>query len=167
MAANRASASTLLRIYLNDHLAAMTAEMELARRCRSNNQGTDLAHDLGRLIGELQEDERHVHALLERCGMRESRAKQVLAVAAERIGRLKLNGQLRGYSDLSRLVELEALCLAAEHRLHLWQSLQTSSDPRVGELPLDDLMEKASRQRDRLEEHRLDAAQRAFRTSGR
>ncbi|MFN2557536.1 MAG: hypothetical protein ABR592_11855 [Nitriliruptorales bacterium] len=165
MKAQRANPGTLLRIYLNDHLAALGAEVELARRCGANNRGTDLDYDLSRLVGELQEDQRHVRQLLERSGMRESRPKQVLAVLAERIGRLKLNGQLRGYSDLSRLVELEALCLAAEHRLHLWRSLETRAEhPRLRELPFDELVEKASRQRQRLEEHRLDAARRAFGT---
>ncbi len=164
MASTRANPGTLLRIYLNDHLAAMRAEVELARRCRSNNRGSNLDYDLSRLIGEVEEDQRQVRELLERGGMRESRAKQVLGVVTERLGRLKLNGQVRGYSDLSRLLELEALCLAAEHRLQQWRSLDTLYEHRVRELPLGEHVEKASRQRQRLEEHRLDAARRAFRT---
>ena len=37
-----------------------------------------------------------------------SRAKDGAAWVAEKLGRLKTNGQLTGYSPLSRLVELEA-----------------------------------------------------------
>ncbi len=162
--ADRARPGKLLGIYLNDHLATMRGEVELAKRCRSSNRGGDLEYELSRLIGEVEEDRRHVRELLERSGMRESRGKQMLASVAEKLGRLKLNGQLRGYSDLSRLVELEGLCLAAEHRRNLWRSLGSGAEHLlVRELPLDELVEKASRQRERLEEHRLDASRRAFR----
>ena len=37
-----------------------------------------------------------------------------MAWSAEKFGRLKLNGQLSGYSPLSRLEELEILALVAE-----------------------------------------------------
>lgn len=168
MAFTAARPGTLLRIYLNDHLAVMAAEVELARRCRSNNRGGKLEYELSRLIGEVEEDRRRIRELLERSGLRESRPKQILASVAEKIGRLKLNGQLRGYSDLSRLVELEGLCLAAEHRLNLWRSLETAAEhPKLRELPLGEIVEKALHQRQRLEEHRVDAARRAFGVEGK
>ncbi len=163
MAADRGSRDKLLRIYLNDHLAVMRGEVELARRCRSNNGGAELEDELSRLVEEVEEDRRHLRELLERSGMRESRSKQILASVAEKIGRLKLNGQLRGYSDLSRLVELEGLCLTAEHRLRLWRSLEIAAEhPRLHDLPVGECLERATRQRQRLEEHRLQAARRAF-----
>lgn len=163
MAADPGSRDKLLRIYLNDHLAVMRGEVELARRCRSNNRGAELEDELSRLVEEVEEDRRQLRGLLERSGMRESRAKQALASIAEKIGRLKLNGELRGYSDLSRLVELEGLCLAAEHRMNLWRSLETAAEhPRLRELPSGEYLERASRQRQRLEEHRLRAARRAI-----
>ncbi len=163
MTVKRTRADKLLGIYLNDHLAVMTGEVKLASRCRSNNRGSELEDELDRLIREVEEDRRQVRELLERSGMRESRTKQLLASVGEKIGRLKLNGQLRGYSDLSRLVELEGLCLATEHRLNLWRSLETgTSHPRVREFPLADHLQRAARQRQRLEEHRRQAARRAF-----
>lgn len=163
MAANRVGPGELLRIYLNDHLAVMRGEVELARRCRSNNRGGELEVELTRLVTQVEEDRRHVRELLERSGMRESRSKQVLASVAEKLGRLKFNGQLLGYSDLSRLVELEGLCLAVEHRLNLWRSLMAAVEhPHLRELRLVERVEQASRQRQRLEEHRSQAVRGAF-----
>jgi hypothetical protein len=40
-----------------------------------------------------------------------------------KLGRLKLNGQLRGYSPLSRLLELEGLGMGITGKLGLWKSL--------------------------------------------
>ena len=44
-------------------------------------------------------------------GFGESKTKEAVAWVGEKIGRLKLNGQLRGYSPLSRVLELEALAV--------------------------------------------------------
>jgi hypothetical protein len=39
------------------------------------------------------------------------------------VGRLKPNGQLRGYSPLSRVLELEGLAMGSSGQLGLWQTL--------------------------------------------
>ena len=44
-------------------------------------------------------------------GFRESKTKEAVAGVGEKVGRLKLNGQIRGYSPLSRVLELEALAV--------------------------------------------------------
>ena len=46
---------------------------------------------------------------MDRLGVAQGRLKPLAAVFGERLGRLKLNGRLWGYSPLSRLDELELL----------------------------------------------------------
>jgi hypothetical protein len=59
--------------------------------------------------------------------------KVLLGWGAEKAGRLKLNGELLGYSPLSRLEELEALSLGVEGKLALWTALRRThgDDPRL------------------------------------
>src|SRR4051794_23279422 len=109
----------LVRIYLNDHLAGAMAGLELAKRCCSNNEGTRLGDSLQRLIGEIHSDRDDLEQLMEALGVPKDPVKRLAGWATEKLGRLKLNGQLTGYSDLSRLIELEGLCLGVEGKLSL------------------------------------------------
>ena len=156
----------LLLIYLNDHLAGSTVGRELAKRCAANNRGTSLGDYLETFLVEINEDAALVERLIGQLGGRPGRVKQGLAWAAERAGRIKLNGQLTGYSDLSRLVEVEGLCLGVEGKLSLWRSLRHVSSVIPGSLDFDELIERTQRQRDALEGFRIDAAARAFRSGG-
>ena len=149
----------LLRIYLNDHLAGSIAGEELAKRTRSNNAGTPLADYLDGFLVELKEDQLVVEDLLDSIDATKDRVKQLAAWIAEKAGRLKLNGRVTGYSDLSRLLELEGLCLGVEGKLSLWRSLETvRSHPALVALHLDALIERAETQRAGLEVFRREAA---------
>ena len=153
----------LLRIYLNDHLAGATAGLELAKRSLASNRGTPLGDFLEGLAAEIEDDRQALKRVMDALGLPQSSTKQSLALIAERVGRLKLNGQLRGYSDLSRLVELESLRIGVEGKLALWRSLkQTLPGERTVPVDLDALIERAERQRDGLERYRLEAARTAF-----
>lgn len=154
----------LLRIYLNDHRAGAIGLLALAERCWSANRGTPLGDDLEVLIDEERRDRVALETLMSRLRLPLDRLKPLAASLAERIGRLKLNGQLRGYSDLSRLYEVEALCLGAEAKLGRWRALReaASGDHRIDLDELDRLIDRAVDQRRMLERHRLEAARRAL-----
>ena len=158
------SAERLMRIYLNDHLAGLVAMQELAGRCRRENPDGPLGEFLRRLDGELKEDHKAVRAVLERIGGSEDLAKAAAAWLGEKLGRLKLNGQMSGYSALSRLEELEALVLGIRGKLALLASLEeaAASDVRLRGLDLAALPERARRQHEEAEQHRREAARRAF-----
>ena len=113
----------LLGIYLNDHLAGSTAGAELARRAAGSNEGNDYGAFLAELAREIQEDRETLREIMRRLQYGEDIPKKVGAWTAEKIGRLKPNGQLRGYSPLSRLVELEGLTLGITGKLALWKAL--------------------------------------------
>lgn len=155
---------SLLRIYLNDHLAGAIGAIELTRRTIGNNTGTKLGEDLQELLVEIEEDRRTLERIMERLGLPKDPVKQAAAWTLEKVGRLKLNGQLVGYSDLSRMIELEGLSGGIDLKRNLWRALHTlvDSEPRLGEFDLAALEERAGRQRLAVEEHRLDAARRAF-----
>jgi hypothetical protein len=79
----------------------------------------------------------------------------------EKLGRLKLNGQLTGYSPLSRLVELDGLSLTIEARRLMWEALLEAQAERFGVERLRELAGRAARQRDAVAEHRRAAVRAA------
>jgi hypothetical protein len=154
----------LLEIYLADHLAASTAGVALARRTAQSNAGTALGDVLQRLSIEIEDDRRTLQAIVAELGFRESKAKDTLAWVGEKIARLKLNGQLRGYSPLSRILELEALSVGVAGKLAMWQSLESVPDlsEQLSGFDLDQLTERARRQQAEIEEQRTTAARETF-----
>lgn len=159
-----AGPSTLLSVYLSDHLAGATAGTELARRTLDNNRGSELEPFLEGLLGEIVEDRATLERLMSHLGVPASQIKQAVAVAAERVGRFKLNGQLVGYSPLSRLVELEGLAAGVETKLNLWRSLREAiPEPALpSDVDLGSLIDRAEEQRGTIEHHRQRAATAAF-----
>jgi hypothetical protein len=160
------SVRRLLSIYLNDHLAGATLGVELIRRAARENQGTALGAFLGEvLLPEIAEDRETLERLMRQLGVPRSRPKIAAGWVAEKIGRLKLNGEVRGYSPLSRLIELEGLAVGIEGKRALWLALREVAN---GDAPIEGfdfgvLAERAASQRSRLEEHRLAAAAEALR----
>jgi hypothetical protein len=77
--------------------------------------------------------------------------------AAEKVGRLKLNGHLTGRSPLSDFLELEGLRLGVEGKLALWRILVRLAvdESRLDAPRLDDLVVRAQRQISTLEELRM------------
>ena len=153
-----------LSIYLNDHLAGAVAGVELAKRSAGNNKGTQWGSFLDRLGDEIEEDRAALLDLMKTLGIKQDILKDAAAWLGEKVGRLKLNGQLVGYSDLSRLVELDGLALGITGKLALWRGLQEAAIPAVQQsgVDLDALAERARQQRDELEDYRLRAARAAF-----
>lgn len=151
-----------LAIYLNDHYAASVGAVELARRAAQSNRGTPCGDALAALAAEIEEDRQSLRLIMERLGIRADPAKAAVAWGAEKLGRLKLNGQLTGYSPLSRLEELEVLSLGVEGKLAMWQALGHAADHGVPEAELEPLIKRARSQRRRLERQRLDAAVQAL-----
>jgi hypothetical protein len=156
-----ATAAKRLGIYLNDHLAGATAGRDLARRAaQANRENPDFGPALSELAAEIDEDRDALISLMARLQVSEDRVKQLGGWGAEKLGRLKLNGQLVGYSPLSRLVELDGLVVGVTGKLALWRALESvaKSDPRLEQADLARLIERAERQLARVEERRLAAA---------
>jgi hypothetical protein len=151
-----------LGIYLNDHLAGATTGLELARRACSSNDGTELGRFLEELVEEIAEDRATLVAVMDRLGIVKNPMKQLAGWSAEKFGRLKLNGQLIGYSPLSRLVELEFLYVGITGKLGLWRALEAGVGGDLPQFDFPQLIARAEAQRARVEEFRLQAAKAAL-----
>ena len=153
-----------LRIYMNDHLAIGVGWRELARRAEKANSGTELGSALHRVAAEIAEDVGTVEELMERLGLARDSVKARLAIAGERLGRLKLNGSLCEYSPLSRYLELELLAIGIEGKKTLWATLRdfTFVPERLGDVDFDALIARAERQRSALQPFRAEAGRESF-----
>jgi hypothetical protein len=154
----------LIAIYLNDHLAGSTGGLELARRARGANRGTSFEAPLERLATEIAEDRAALLDVMGRLGVARDPLKVWAGWAAEKAGRLKLNGRLTGYSPLSRVVELEGLALGIEGKRALWRALAAlaAADERLAGVDFTALGRRADRQRRLVERERLRATAIAF-----
>jgi hypothetical protein len=153
-----------LRIYLQDHLAGSTAGLELARRLRGENEGTDYGAPLAKVADEIEADRRQLEGIMEDLGFGGDRLKNITAWGFEKLGRLKLNGELTRYSPLSRVVELEGLLTGITGKKGLWIALLevAPSEPRLEAALLERLRDRAEEQRTTVEELRQKAAREAF-----
>jgi hypothetical protein len=154
----------LLGIYLNDQYAAGVLWRETARRAQRNNAGSDLGTALARVAGAIAEDVVTFERIMGRLGVRRNPVKTALAIAAERGGRLKLNGRLRSYSPLSRFVELDFLAYGIEGKKVLWENLRDCARlaDRLPDVDFDALVARAQAQREELEPFRLAAGSAAL-----
>ena len=115
--------SKYLSIYVNDHLAALTALRDVARRAARSNDGTELGTYLHAIASELEGSRTELTRVARDLGIRRDPFKQAAAWAAEKLGRLKLNGHVLSYSPLSRLLELEGLAAGAELEITTWRAV--------------------------------------------
>lgn len=156
----RPSGHNLLGIYLNDHLAGATVGTELARRVAGSHQDREEGSVLQRVATEVAQDRSSLLDIMAALGIPVRVYKVCAGWIGEKAGRLKLNGFLLGRSPLSSLEELEMLRLGVEGKAAGWRTLRTlaETDRRLDPARLDDLILRASRQAELLEELRLRAA---------
>ncbi len=150
----------LLAVYLNDHLAASTAGVELARRAAKAHDG-ERGEELSRLADEIAEDREALRDLMSRLDVAESTVKKAAGWAGEKVGRLKPNDHLVSRSPLSDVLELEALRAGTAARICGFQVLRAVAvhDDRVTKEELEALIDRADDQAERLYRIHLQLAQ--------
>ena len=149
----------LLSIYLNDHLTALTAGGELAKRAAASNEGTPLGSLLAEAAEKIDAERAALIDLMDRLSVGRDHLKQLAGWSGEKLGRLKLNGRITGYSPLSRVTELEGLLLITRMNSALWRGLGPllAGDPELRDLDLGLRAADAEALADRLEEERVKA----------
>lgn len=147
------AADKYLSIYLNDHAAAFIALRNVAARSQRANRGTDLGDSLAGVVEDLETARRQLARIMDEHGVRRSPLKAAAAWAAEKFGRLKLNGHIASYSPLSRVLKLEGLIAGTDIERRAWAVLAplTASD-------LSPLVHRAERRSEELARHHDDAA---------
>jgi hypothetical protein len=153
-----------LGIYMNDQLASGLVFREVAHRAARENAGTDVGDSIARVAAAIAEDIDTFEALMDRLGLKRSRVKPRLAIATERLARLKLNGRLVGYSPLSRFIELDFLVMGIEGKKILWANLADLARlrERLPDVDFDALIERVDKQLAELEPVRCAAGRDAL-----
>jgi hypothetical protein len=153
-------------VYLNDHLAGATFGSDLARQLEARTEGTDLQPEMTRLAAEIEADLDTLTHLMQLIGTTRNPAEQVAAWVAEKASRLKLSGAMSGNAELGTFLSIEALSLGVEGKAALWTALRELRNhyPELASIDLDDLIDRARRQRQILEAERCAAAQRSLTT---
>lgn len=149
-----------LSVYLQDHRAGAAAGLALSRRCLGSNRSTPYETDLAEITTAIAEDVNALDRVMAHYQVPRQRPKELLALASERLARLKHNGTVFGYSPLSRQVELEGLTAAVETKKSLWLALMQRDDA----LPVDlrALAQRAHEQVERLRALHARAAEEAL-----
>jgi hypothetical protein len=158
------TATDYIETYLQDHRAGAEMGGDLAHRLADENRDTPYEDFLVGLAQEIDQDVAKLEDIMDRCGVSKAMLKTAGAKVAEKLGRLKPNDQLTGYSPLSRVLELEGLRSGVMGKLGLWDSLAQIApyDDRLDEQEMIELQRKAERQLAGLREHHAMAAREAF-----
>jgi hypothetical protein len=155
---DRGLVSKYLSVYLNDHLMGATVAAELIERAIGEYKGTELGEFLSDLKVEIEADRQALLEIMDAAGAKPDQLKQAAGWVVEKVGRLKLNGELLHRSPLTPLVELEGLETGISGKLQLWRSLQaTPAVPTAGH-DLEELIARAESQAAAVELHRVVAA---------
>jgi hypothetical protein len=157
------SVSKYLATYLNDHYAGSTVGVSLARRAAHENEGNELGAFLSGLCEEIAADRETLKEVMDALGVHADPVKVAAARGLELVGRLKPNAQLRGYSPLSPLVELEMLAIGIQGKRAMWRALGEIGDgPPLEAERMAELAARAERQGADVEARRLEVARRAL-----
>lgn len=150
-----------LDVYLNDHFAGATAGLNLAQMAAEEHQQDEHGPFFAEIASEIKKDYGTLERLLEEMGTDKSAGK---AAAAE-IGSKFMAPKFKGDDDaLNAFVTLETLSIGIEGKLCMWNALKRVEDayPTLEKFGLDELLERARSQRDRIEAQRLEIAPQAL-----
>ena len=159
-----ATTTDYLETYLQDHRAGAAMGSDLAHRLAEENAGTPYEDFLVGLAQEIDGDVDMLEQVMDRFGVSKPALKIAGAKVGEKLGRLKPNEQLTGYSPLSRVLELEGLRGGVQAKQGLWDSLAelAKHDDRLDPEQMEELQAKAQKQLDGLREQSRMAAHEAF-----
>jgi predicted DNA-binding ribbon-helix-helix protein len=159
-----ATTTEYLETYLQDHRAGAAMGSDLAHRLAEENAGTPYEDFLLGLAQEIDADVDMLEQVMDRFGVSKPSLKIAGAKVGERLGRLKPNEQLTGYSPLSRVLEIEGLRGGVQAKQGLWDSLAelAKHDDRLDPEQMAELQAKAQKQLDGLREQSRMAAHQAF-----
>lgn len=150
--------------YLNDHLAASTAAIDLLEHLEKVHAGSGVGQEVARLRAEIEADRQELRAVMERLEADESRARKASAWLGGKVTELKLRLDDRAGGDLHLFEALEALSLGIEGKHGLWRALAAAAQdaPGLRVADYERLAQRAVEQRGRVEAMRLEAARKAL-----
>ena len=157
-------ADKAMDVYLNDHLAGAMLGSDLAEQIRDQNENTPLGELMRSLASQIEEDRQTLIGLMQRMDSSKNPVKQAGAWVIEKASRAKFGGLTSGEPQLGTFMAVESLALGVLGKLSLWRALAEVADqhPALASVDLNELIERAQTQYDRLEHERLAASRRAL-----
>lgn len=158
--------SDALVTYVNDHLGGARVALQLLEAMRDQHDDPKFRDFAAVLLPEIEADDRTLRALAEKIGSGPSAVKEVGGWLLEKAARLKLGHT--GSTDFAMFESLELLTLGIHGKLCLWKALQMASRPdrRLREFDFEVLIRRAQQQYDKVENERLNLAERVFVPTG-
>ncbi|WP_328333507.1 DUF892 family protein [Kribbella sp. NBC_00382] len=154
-----------LATYLQDHYAGSSAGIELFKRAADQQTDPVVRTALAKMVQEVEEERTALERYLAAVGAKPDQLKNAGAWMAEKLARLKPNGEILRRSPLSDLVELETLRIAVEGKAAGFRILRSLADDEPGfdAAELDSLLTQVAQQIEDLETLRMATAQRVLR----
>lgn len=156
-----------LDAYLNDHRMGATGALHLVERLAGTDDPlvpTAFFTDLGERIRVDLDD---LEELMARLGIDHDTTREAGGWLGEKLSRVRLSETVTGSPQLSHLLEAEAVALGIQGKQALWESLQQvldHDDDRLEGIDLASLVERAQRQFQEVQDHRLAMARSALTT---
>jgi hypothetical protein len=154
--------SDAITTYLQDHLAGAQHAIELLKAMRDHFAEKPLGKFADQMLVEVEADRAVLASLTERVGVTVGGIKEWGAWLTEKVSRLKLK---HGSSDgLGTFEALEFLVIGIHGKGALWRAMAVvaSFDSRLRGIDFGELIARAERQHQMVEERRLACAQSAF-----
>ena len=151
-----------LATYLHDHLAGANFAVELLETLEAAHAGQPVGAFASDLRLEIEKDRQVLMKITDRVGKTGLDAKQATAWLAEKVSQFKLRHP--DPADLGTFEALEALAVGIHGKLALWRALQlvATVDSRVEGVDYDELVGRAQKQHDQVDEWRLALARTTF-----
>jgi hypothetical protein len=144
--------------YLNDHLSGSAGALDLLSTLRGHAHSGEFRADLNNVATEIEADRATLLDIMKLLNVAPGSLKQAGARIGEKLMRAKSSNIVTGDEDLSRLLELEALCIGIAGKKAGWLALEAAGHSALATVDFDRLIKRADAQRDRMETHRLEAA---------
>ena len=152
-----------LATYLNDHLAGSVVAIELLEHLENYHPDESIKRFAAQLHADVEADRDQLKKLMEYLLITESSPRKAAAWFSEKFTELKLRFDDKVGGALHLFEVLEALSLGIEGKRSLWMGLQAT---KVNVLNYDLLIQRATEQRNRVEELRLKTATLALAPTG-
>lgn len=152
-----------LKIYLNDHLAASVAGIQMAKHCLKNSQDPVLSKFLSDFLKQVTEEQNLLKKIIIYLEDTQTPLKRMAAWIFEKMAHLKLN-YFQSNAEVSRLLELEGLLAGVHAKLDMWRVVErlSISSPQFPNYPYESLIERVKKQLRSLEKFCLNAGENAF-----
>lgn len=152
-----------LKVYLNDHLAASVAGIQMAKHCLKNSQDPDVSKFLSAFLTQVTEEQNLLKKIIIYLKDTQTPLKKMAAWIFEKMAHLKLN-YLQSNGEVTRLLELEGLLAGVHAKLDMWRMVErlSISNPQFVNYPYKSLIERVEKQLLSLEKFCLKAGEKAF-----